>query len=62
MKKKTKICLFFPFRLYLLLEKFRGFVFDFEGSNLDGVAQRNKGLELSQQHILLYIRVYGVDV
>ena len=25
------------------LERFKGFIFDFEGSNLKGVAQRNKG-------------------
>ncbi len=40
---KQKSAYFFLLDYIFSLEKFRGFVFDFEGSNLDGVAQRNKG-------------------
>lgn len=40
---KRKSAYFFLLDYIFSLEKFRGFVFDFEGSNLEGVAQRNKG-------------------
>ena len=40
---KQKSAYFFLLDYIFSLEKFRGFIFDFEGSNLDGIAQRNKG-------------------
>lgn len=40
---KSKLAYFFLLDYIFSLEKFRGFIFDFEGSNLKGVAQRNKG-------------------
>jgi len=40
---KSKSAYFFLLDYIFSLDKFRGFIFDFEGSNLKGVAQRNKG-------------------
>ncbi len=40
---KRKSAYFFLLDYIFSLEKFRGFVFDFEGSNIQGIAQRNKG-------------------
>ena len=40
---KQKSAYFFLLDYIFSLEKFKGFVFDFEGSNLEGIAQRNKG-------------------
>ena len=40
---KRKSAYFFLLDYIFSLEKFRGFIFDFEGSNLEGIAQRNKG-------------------
>lgn len=40
--KKTS-AYFFLLDYILSLEKFRGYIFDFEGSNIPGIAQRNKG-------------------
>ena len=49
------------------LEKFRGFIFDFEGSNLEGVAQRNKGFgavvttyfTITQSLLFRYLKLLG---
>lgn len=40
---KNKLAYFFLLDYIFSLEKFRGYVFDFEGSNLKGVAQCNEG-------------------
>ena len=40
---RKKSAYFFLLDYIFSLERFRGYVFDFEGSNLEGVAQRNKG-------------------
>ena len=34
---------FFLLDYIFSLEKFKGYIFDFEGSNISGIAQRNKG-------------------
>ena len=52
---KQKSAYFFLLDYIFSLEKFRGFVFDFEGSNLEGVAQRNKGFGAEST---TYITIY----
>lgn len=52
---KQKSAYFFLLDYIFSLEKFRGFIFDFEGSNLEGVAQRNKGFGAESTS---YITVY----
>jgi hypothetical protein len=47
---RSKLAYFFLLDYIFSLEKFRGFVFDFEGSNLEGVAQRNKGFGAKPTH------------
>ena len=55
MKKEEINLPIFPIRLYLFTKKFRGFIFDFEGSNLEGVAQINKGFGAKPT---IYITIY----
>ncbi len=42
-KGKKASAYFFLLDYILSLEKFKGYIFDFEGSNISGIAQRNKG-------------------
>jgi len=42
-KGKKASAYFFLLDYVLSLEKFKGYIFDFEGSNISGIAQRNKG-------------------
>ena len=52
---KQKSAYFFLLDYIFSLEKYRGFVFDFEGSNLKGVAQRNKGFGAEST---TYVNIY----
>ena len=57
---KQKSAYFFLLDYIFSLEKFRGFVFDFEGSNLEGVAQRNKGFGArSTTYFTIYQSLWG---
>lgn len=52
---RSKLAYFFLLDYIFSLEKFRGFIFDFEGSNLEGVALRNRGFGAKST---TYITVY----
>lgn len=47
---RKKSAYFYLLDYIFSLKKFRGYVFDFEGSNLKGVAQRNKGFGASSTY------------
>ena len=57
---RNKSAYFFLLDYILSIEKFRGFIFDFEGSNLEGVAQRNKGFGAeSTTYFTIYQSLWG---